>query len=160
MSGLFSGTDLNAAKVIGGGVYILAGDYTMEIEGLKVIRTRGKGPMFVADFKILESTCPERPAGSRCNHTVLIEKDWGPTNLKEFLVAASGLDSYSSKDGPLVDKENWNAILERSLSDEAPYVGLKIKCTATTQDKKKSEGQFTRVRFYPHPDTRSHFGIK
>lgn len=156
--GVFGDVKINSAKISGGGVYILPGEYVFEIEAFKVIKTRGKGPMFVAEFKVLETTNPERPIGSRPSFTVLVDQDWGPGNLKEFIVAASGLDPSSARDEAKVNAENWDAVLEKAINAQS-YSGMKVICSASEQAKKKSEGSFTKIRFYPHPETRAHFEV-
>jgi hypothetical protein len=161
--GLFANIGLNRVAISGGGgVYLEPGEYLLEIETLKSVKTRSKGPMFVADFKVLESTNETRPAGTRANYTVLTDLDWGPANLKEFLVAASGLDPFSPADATKVAAENWDAMLEAAISDAQPYKGLKIRSLAREQKTTSAQAKrasFTKIMFYPDMSTRKHFKV-
>ena len=151
--GVFGNYSVSKAKVSGGGVYLEPGDYVLEVEATKGIQTRGKGPMFVADFIVRESNNDKFPAGSRVNHTILMDKDYGPGNAKEILAALSGLDAASSSDAAAVNAEDWDAVLENCVVKPL-FNGKLVKARAVTKEKAKSSGTYTRTFFTPHPTTR------
>lgn len=152
--GVFGNYSVSKAKVSGGGVYLEPGDYVLEVEATKGIETRGKGPMFVADFIVRESNNEKFPAGSRVNHTILMAKDYGPGNAKEILSALSGLDASSSTDAAAVNAEDWDAVLENCVLKPL-FNGRLVKARAVSKTKKDGSGAYTRTFFTPHPDTRA-----
>jgi hypothetical protein len=151
--GVFGSYSVSKAKVSGGGVYLEPGDYVLEVEATKGIQTRGKGPMFVADFIVRESSNEKFPAGSRVNHTILMDKDYGPGNAKEILAALSGLDAASSADAAAVNAEDWDAVLENCVVKPL-FAGKLIKARAVSKTKKDGSGAYTRTFFAPHASTR------
>lgn len=152
--GVFGNFSVNKAKVAGGGVYLEPGNYVLEVEATKGIQTRGKGPMFVADFIVRESDNDKFPAGSRVNHTILMEKDYGPGNAKEILAALSGLDASSSTDAAEVNAVNWDEVLENCVVKPI-FNGKLVRARAISKEKKIKGEFYTRTFFNPHPDTRA-----
>lgn len=87
MSGIFDG--LNDAKPSAGGVYFEPGTYTVEVLECKAGTTRKKVKFFAVDCKILESSNPNRPAGTSASWFVKIEEDTPAlANIREFLSIA------------------------------------------------------------------------
>lgn len=152
--GVFGNFSVNKAKVTGGGVYLEPGDYVLKVEATKGIQTRGKGPMFVADFVVVESNNDKFLPGARVNHTILMEKDYGPGNAKEILAALSGLDAASSIDAAAVNDTNWDEVLETCIVKPV-FNDKLVKARAVSKEKKDKSGSYTRTFFTPHPDTRA-----
>lgn len=74
-----------------GGIYPLPGLYPLlYIDVVKMIRSRKGDDVFVAEFDILKSEVPARPAGTRMSWAVNFRFDASPGNVKAFLSAVMG----------------------------------------------------------------------
>ncbi len=142
--GLFGG--IKGAKYSEGGVYLLDGVYRLEIQSCKTINTRNKGPAFVSEFKVLESSNPARTVGMSCSWMVMLTGNQAETalgNIKQFLEnALPGLD-FSK----LTDDEG-EAAVDTIVSEGNPMKGKLVRCTATTIKTKKNT-DFTKVKYMP-----------
>lgn len=159
--GIFSSSiDLNKAEAPrGGGFYYTDGSYESEITAVKIIQTRTKGPMFLVETKVLESTNPAIPPGSRPSITQMLQgraADVAPQNIKMLMCAAAGLDIFSQKDAKAIAGQNWTLFGDSALADDQPLVGFRIAIAAATTESKNGEKnqdgtpkQFTKMKFTP-----------
>lgn len=132
--GLFSG--MKDAQYSDGGVYLLDGNYVLEITELKSGTTRQDLNYFVAECKILQSTNPARKPGTVVSWFVGIKKDTPAlADIKRFLAVC----------GEVEDTEVDDAAAEMSVSDEQPFAGRVLRAAATTITTKKNKRDFTKV---------------
>lgn len=156
-------SDLNKAKAgNGGGLYILPGDYTLQIEGIKRFQSAQGGVVVAVDFLILASTNPERKPNSRVGTVFQESTSIGMSNMKEFFVAATGLSPHNVADQDAVNNEDWNKVRDLACSPDQTLSGLKIYATGVERTKRKTVGDpkkdnYTRVTYAPHEETRKKF---
>lgn len=146
--GIFGGHNLNEAQVSnGGGVYFLAGEYTAKIDAVKGFKGQ-KGPTVAVDFVITKSDNEKRPVGSRVGTVYVLSKPFTMPNLKEFLVAASGMHPTSPANQAAIEAEDWNKVLDAVTDTSQPLKGVEVSVVAKDQ-KKRDGGVFTRLFFTP-----------
>jgi hypothetical protein len=79
-------SQIGQAEVSVQGVYAAPGVYpVLYLDNMKMIESRKHDILFVAEFDILKSEVPSRPAGSRISYIVNFRHDAGPGNVKEFI---------------------------------------------------------------------------
>ena len=99
----FSG--LKNAKPSDKGIYLSPGEYDVEILKVQIIKTRGKGDAFVADFKVTaaseklaEGQAANHPVGSTRNYYQgLADTDIAWPELKRFTYAVLGASTAEDK---------------------------------------------------------------
>jgi len=158
--GLFSG--VANAEVTGGGVYFLPGKYRVEIEAVKTVKSSKNGKAYwVNECLILESNCPERPAGTNASQVIEIGNVMGPINIKAFVAAATGIDPTADDVNDLLIAE-WEALTEVQMNieeiceyvcdeEENPLQGLIMDLT-TANVKTKKNTDFTKHFWKLAPD--------
>ena len=119
-----------------GGVYVLPGVYYFEIRNVISKRTRKGADAFIAEFKILESTNPERLPGSVCSWMVTLDKEPSLGNIKQFLSEVMLCDMS------LINEQ----IVDRVVAVDNPLNGRKVRCCAVNI-KTKVGRDFTKVKF-------------
>jgi hypothetical protein len=125
-----------------GGVYPLAGLYpVLYVDSLKMIKTRKREDAFVAEFDILKSDVPERPAGTRFSWVVNFKFESAPANVKSFLAAVMNCDVKE------VDAEGSRY----ACSDKNPCHGRLVRLEAS-MIKTKQDKDFTLCNWHPVPD--------
>jgi len=125
-----------------GGVYPLPGIYPiLFVDVIKMIVSRKKDNVFIAEFDILQSDVPERPAGSRMAWAANFRHDATAGSVKAFLAAVMNCDQSE------VDAEGSRL----ACSDKNPCHGRLIRLEAT-QTKTKSNNDFTLCAWRPIPD--------
>ena len=113
---------IGAAQPNEGGVYPLPGLYpVLYVDVLKMIITRKKEKMFVAEFEICNSEVAERPVGTKMNWVGNFKHDAVPGNVRMLLAAIMGVqlgevDSAGSK---------------LAVSERNPCHGRLVRLTAT-----------------------------
>lgn len=146
------GVSLNTVK-IGGTTpernYFTPGEYLVEIVAIKLIlRRKQKDFMFIAETKIIESEGAEaKPKGKLVAWTMKMHLDAAGQNIKEFLVAASGIDPANTEavDG---SDEDWDAIYLAALEDDQPFRGTRLRVSASNRTA-ESGNEYVRCRFLP-----------
>ncbi len=124
-----------------GGVYVIPGVYSLEVDCLKVGKSRAGRDFFVAEFFVLESTNPERPVGCKMSWMVTLDPSYLETslgNIKSFLSVLTSSPTHE------VDE----AAVEMAVSAANPCAGMKIKASAVNTKTKKG-GDFTKVTWIP-----------
>jgi hypothetical protein len=134
--GLFSG--IGEVTVNGGGVYLLPGaTYEVRIAAVKTIAARGGWHGFVAEFEIVKSTHPDRPAGMMCSWMVKLDPAYRQTalaNIKGFVAAVTGMQPGD------IDEAGVEAV----VAADNPLKGMRVKATVSEISKKNGE-PFTKV---------------
>lgn len=153
---------LNGAKVFGGGVYFLPGEYVVEVENIKVVPKRKGGSIFVAETKILASDNDKRPVGSRVNYAMNLDNDSAPSNILAFMGACVGRDPYNEDEMNAPDEDgepvDWDAVGEMAIDQkEQPFKGTKLRIMAIDRVKKDKDeadpkNHYTACKFQPVTD--------
>jgi hypothetical protein len=152
--GLFKGkSQVNDAKVSGGGVYLTAGEYVLEIEATKAVQTRKDGLMFVADLIVRESDSPTHKVGSRVNYCIKTNNDWGFGNIKVFLIAASGLSPNKAQDAEEINGTDWDEALDIATTNTDLFKGLLVRARAVDKANKAGDVR-TRQYYTAHEGTK------
>jgi hypothetical protein len=158
--GLFGG--IKDAKYSEGGVYIVPGVYRLQVVACKQIRTRTQKDAFVAEFKVLESSTPERPPGSAVSWMLTFDKEPAMGNLKQFLgVALKHINPAVTEDQ--IDE----SVCEYVVSAANPLGGIAanpaavpptpaitpviVRCSAANT-KTKANRDFTKCKFFVDGD--------
>lgn len=158
MSSVFDA--IGNAKVSGGGVYLAPGVYpVLQIDTIKMIKTRKNEEAFVAELDILESQVKERPAGTRASWMAMLKHDAAPGNIKAILCAIIGanpdapeadklvavLKAYAPNLTPQQDPGRLFGQVASVLMDERtqPAHGYLIRCEAVNV-KTRAGGDFTK----------------
>ena len=131
--GIFSG--IKDAQVSSGGVYFIPGLYPeVEIEACKMIFTRKKEELFVAECKIIASDVPERGPDMHASFTANVTKhDAALGNIKGFMAAGFNC----SQD------EITEAVAEEVVSERQPLAGVRLRLEAVNT-KTRDGGDFTK----------------
>jgi hypothetical protein len=81
------------AEITERGVFVLPGIYPLlYCDVLKMIRSFKGADLFIAEFDILESNVPERPAGTKVSWIANFAHLPTPGNVRAFLAALMGVD--------------------------------------------------------------------
>jgi hypothetical protein len=123
-------------------VYPVAGVYpVLQVDAMKMITSRKGDDVFIAEFDVLESLCPDRPAGTRMSWAVNFRHDAAAGNVKSFIAAVMNSDASE------VDAES----ARYACSPENPCSGRLVRLEAT-ETITKSGSPFTVCSFRPIPD--------
>lgn len=140
---------LKNAEVFGRGQYLKA-DFSYKLKLLKMftIKTRNKGEAFIVDFEVMESTCPEIPAGQVRNwYQSLADESIAFPAIKEFLLFLFDIDQ-SDEEAVEEFEEKMEEIMESGADDswkskapsDHPLNGMYIQVeTSEKQTKKGSD---------------------
>lgn len=149
----FAGVD--SANANGGrNPYLLDGQYLLEVETIKMIKTRERKRLFLIEFKVLTSTNPDRPEGLVVSWMTNMDSDMGPVNTKRVIAALSKIDPNSEE----ANTEITADVCRLAVSDEQPFKGEQVFAQATTVRTKKIDtktgeaGFFLDVRWMPVTD--------
>lgn len=142
--GLFGG--IKDVKVSKGGIYLLPADdgstarYRLRVKVLKVMKTRKKEDQFIAEFHILESSQPKRPAGSDASWLAnLTRHEAALGNVKGLLAALFNMQEDE------IDEAGADAAVDEK---EQPCVGMEVICEAFNKPTKEGK-PFTRCNWFP-----------
>lgn len=139
--GLFSGID--KASYSENGVFFLPGNFVVEVLKCKSGTTRKKVDFFLAEVRILQSSNPERPVGSKVTWFVSIVPDTSALgNIKNFIAVASDID----------EKEVDDAGAEMVVSDAQPLNGTLLRASAVNL-KTRADRDFTKVSWEKYEGT-------
>ena len=131
--GLFTGID--KASYSENGVFFVPGNYVVEVLKLKAGTTRKKIDFFLAECRILQSSNPERPVGSKATWFVSIIPDTSALgSIKNFIAIANDVD----------EKDVDDLSAEMVVSDAQPIAGTFLRATATNL-KTRAGNDFTKV---------------
>lgn len=151
MSSLWSG--MKSAPVGGRGNFLKAGyHFDIEIDRCLTLETREKGLAFIAEFKVLTSTCQDIQPGSSCSWYQSMGRNIRETALsaiKGFIAAASGLDPR--KDAQRIKDEldpGIEEMMDAVTGQENVLCGTKIH-VETYSKQTKEGGDFTVHIFTP-----------
>ncbi len=139
--GLFGNIGDKSIKSNGGGVFFEPGTYALECRANKTGKTREGRPFFVAEFNILESTNPLRPAGTGVSWMVMMDK-----NLE---TALGNIKGYVASLFDMAEENVDEAGVEALIAADNPGSGLKCRATVSTV-KKRNGDPFTKPVFAPY----------
>ena len=132
------------AEINQGGVYFLPGLYpVVQVDVIKLIKSRHGDDLVIVEFDILVSEVPNRPAGSRATAFHNFSKhDAAPGNFKALLAAIT--DSKP---------ENVDAKTSRAaMSDAQPAHGRLVRLEAV-EIITKAGNPFTKLNWYALDDS-------
>ena len=158
--GRFSG--LGAIKSNTGGFYFQPGEYTVQILGVKMAKSRKGTDCFIIETEVLESTNPERPKGCQPSQVIALKSDILQTalsNVKQFAGAALGIDDPDSyvPDGGQDPDDFWEEALEFLVSDEQPAKGAMLGLSCVNIQT-KAGNDFTKHFWKPGVDLEAELG--
>lgn len=137
MGGLFSG--IEDAKRTKGGNYLKPGLSALEVGALKMIETRKKDDMFIAELVVIKSSNPAHPAGSHISWTANLKHDAAMGDIKNFAAAVLGCE----------ETEITEEVMERLVDEEEnPAAGSKVFVDAYNKET-QAGGDFTRTDWRP-----------
>lgn len=144
---------LNNADPTGGSgaPLYLDGMYIVRLERIAMVESRKGKTLYIVEGFILQSTCPQRPAGTNAASMIdMSNQDMRDKNLKKFLVAALGGDPRDERHkGPVApDGRSWEEHAVASISDRQPFKGIELGVYAHTIQT-KSESDFTICDYMP-----------
>ena len=134
MAGLFSG--IEKASYSEGGVYLLPGNYILEVMELKSGTSRQKVDFFVAECRVLQSTNSDRRPGTIVSYWV---------GLKVDTPALSDVRRFIAVCGECEDTDVDATAAEMAVSDEQPFKGRVLRAAATNIITAKAKRDFTKV---------------
>lgn len=133
---LFKG--ISKVEVKGRKNWFPVGTFLVEVNCVKEHIKQTGQRFFIVEFKILESSNPQKPAGSSAEFVEsfkYIEK--GLARVKQFIVAASGINANEEE----VDEK----VCELVVSEKQPLAKKKLRVVT----KLSKTGKFTEHSFYP-----------
>ena len=130
-----------SAKPSEGGVYLLKGNYLLQIDVNKAKLGRRNQELYIAEVDILESSNPERPAGSHASWVASSEHESAAGDVKSYLAAVAGVPADA------VDAAGVDA----STSAENPLGGRLVRCEVVEKPTKKG-GIFSKHYFHAVPE--------
>lgn len=140
---------LAAAKTFESGTYLTEGDYRVEVQKVFVKATRKDGDAFIVEYKVTETSNPEKhPIGAtRSWYQSMKDKDIAFSAMKGFFAAMLKLDTHNEKEMAQLDAQIEDvaekAVSENALKDQS----VNVKCwNKVTKEKKKD---FTVHQFSP-----------
>jgi|DEB0MinimDraft_3_1074331.scaffolds.fasta_scaffold28200_2 hypothetical protein len=132
--GLFDG--IEKVEVSQRSEYLQPGSYVLEIQAIKEGTSRSGEDYFLSEFKIIESSNDELPAGAPVTWMTMKRFDSFLKGVKAFIAAAAGCT---------VD-EVTQAICDAAVSSDQPMAGARVSAFAKNIKTKKG-GDFTKVTF-------------
>lgn len=121
-------SDIQNAKVSGGGVYMLDGVYRVEVLEVRAGTARAGWDFFVVECKIVESSRADRPVGMIVTWFVALKPDTPALgNVKQFVSLAS--------DCPINEVDE--AGCELIVSNAQPLRGCMLRVSVATIETKK-----------------------
>lgn len=141
---------IDDAGMTQGGVYLLPGDYKLKVREVKNGTASSQGwDFFLAEVEVVESTNPDRPAGSICEWMVAFKNpqynDTYLGNVKNFLWAV-----FNGFDPSVTPDQITGKVWALAVSEAQPLRGKTVQASAVEKEKKYAKGEsFTRVTFQP-----------
>ena len=155
--GLFDTLDLDEAdKIKDKQVFIRFGNGRSKCEVVQTgaMRTfKGKLPLFLMDFKVLETNDPDLKPGDIVNFSQNPTTEWGLKTSRNFCVAAAGLLPGNPDDQPLIDKEKWGDAIKKASNNPRLLTG-RIVIVDSQKAVSRSDNEYSKVTFTASPETR------
>lgn len=142
---------LKNAEIFGNRGKYLKADFSYKLRILKsyMFETRKKGDMFIVDFEVLKSNCPDIPKGDKRNWCQMMNSDSAMGNIKAFLFALYGIDQddedlveqFEDKLEEIMEEagdEKW----ERKKEEDHPFYDMTI-AVETVEVPTQAGGTFT-----------------
>ncbi len=138
--------------------YITPGNHVLKVTDIRGITTKKMGPVFLTSFEVVKSDSLKE--GSRVDHPIFLQQDFGPRNAKDLLVALMGLDGQAAGDQALISAEDWGAVGDSAVAAPEKLRGRLVNCRAYTKQNAKPRkgedtlGSHTRTSFSPDAEVR------
>lgn len=157
--GLFA--NVQEAEISQGGVYFEPGLYMVRVALVKTQRSqRNSRDYFISEHEILHSNNPKLTAGRKASQVIDISNVMGPSNIKAFVAAASGVDPSAPDVNDQLARV-WADIVERELTIEEicefvvggdnPLEGVTLFLEAT-EIRTRAGNPFTKHFWHPVTD--------
>lgn len=124
--------------------YLLAGQYLLECDKLKVFTSKDGILYFLAELKILGSNNPERPEGLVISYMTKMKSEMGPINIKRLIAALNGIDPAS----PEANAEITGDVCKLAVSAEQPLKGFQVYAQATDSTS-RDKNPFLDIKWIP-----------
>lgn len=155
--GIFDGVDLDGANTIKDRqVFIRFGNGRSKCEVLKTgaMRTfKGKNPLFLVDFKVLETDDPDLSPGDVVNFSQNPTTEWGLKTTRNFCVAAAGLLPGNPEDQPVIDSIDWAKAI-RDTSNNPDCLKGHTVFVDSQKAVSKADNTYSKVSFTASTDQR------
>lgn len=138
--GIFDNIDLeDANKVKDRRVFVrfASGRTKAEIVQTGAMKSfKNKQPYFLADFRVIETSDPTLSPGDIVNYSKSPLTEWGLKEVRNLLVAASGLQPGNPDDQDIIDGLDWAAAIRRASNHPNALAGatLFVDAEPTTSD--------------------------
>lgn len=143
--------EVNNASTSGGGLYLLPGNYIVQILRCKEFTTRAKDEAFIAELLVIESDNEKMPAGSKPSFFVkqLPEyPDLALGNVADFIRA--GLQSLATQHGedcPDIDDIELTVETGESVTGSDNLLAGVYLAAYAFNKKTKKDNDFTRIEW-------------
>lgn len=129
--GFFTGVE--KAEIFGGGTFIQEdGDFVVEAQKVVAKENRKHEPIFIVEFKLLESTNENHPVGSSRSWLVKKNSDGGLGDIKAFVAVTEGLEPNDPRVKEVVTEEKC----EELVNDDGAIKGMKFRLNTSTKPQK------------------------
>lgn len=125
--------------------------YRLKILNTACIETRENGPAFTAELEVIESDNDKHPVGSKRNFYNGIKDDTGFGNMKQFLLAAVGIDMNDKEavdDFMTREEDGFKDVFEQATQEDGKGLeDLELNCRVVRIITKKNQKPFNRHDF-------------
>ena len=132
--GLFDG--IEKVEVAQRSEYLQPGSYVLEIQAIKEWSSRKGEDYFLSEFKIIESSNPQLPAGAPVT--------W--MTMKRFDSFLKGVKAFIASAAKCTVDEVTESICAAAISSDQPLAGARVSAFAKNVTT-KAGGDFTKVTF-------------
>lgn len=156
--GLFDNLDLESANTMKDSqtfVRFGVGTHKAEIVKTGAHKTfKTKTPLFVTDFKVLETTDPQLEVGSVVNYSDSPLQEWSLKRIRQLLVAGAGLQPGQPEDDEIIKSTDWAAAIRSATNQEKILAGATVIVTGVGV-KTNAGKDYVRVSFATTPENRA-----
>jgi hypothetical protein len=140
--GIFSG--ISEARASRKGIWILPGDYELEVESLREKHSRKGADLFIAELLVTASNNEQRPAGSH----VTWMANLSAANPDARNAALGDLNAFFAALAKCSEDEVDEEGIEAAVSEAQPFTGHRVHCEASDIEKKDGD-PFTKMLWSP-----------
>lgn len=132
------------------GEFFEEGSFHIRIEKVTVIQSRKNKQLYTIECEVLQSDCPEQPAGTRCTAMVdLSNRDMRDKNLLTFLSACMGYDPGTFARGTLPPVGgSWSNLARMTVGADQPLRGRELAVRVVARET-RAGGEFTDLGWLP-----------
>lgn len=132
------------------GEFFEEGSFHIRIEKVTVIQSRKNKQLYTIECEVIQSDCPEQPAGTRCTGMVdLSNRDMRDKNLLTFLSACMGYDPGTFARGTLPPVGgSWSNLARMTVGADQPLRGRELAVRVVARET-RAGGEFTDLGWLP-----------